>query len=280
MRHNEVSPHYVEAVGGTIVRGRDFTDADRPAAPLSVLVNEALVRRYFKPGEHPVGQRVKFDRPGGTSPWRTIVGVVHDYREEVVDLEPRPTIYESLAVNTDLMFTIVMRTSIDPPALAPAIRTILRELDPNLPLSGIAPLGDRVNTALAPQRFVVSLMGLFALAALLLATVGLYGVLSYLAARRTHEIGVRVALGASNHDIVRLIARQGFAFVSIGIGCGVGLALMSGRLMSGLLFGVDPYDVASYATVIAIWSIVAAGAVFAPIKRALRVNPLVTLRAE
>jgi putative ABC transport system permease protein len=280
VRHNEVSPHYVEAIGGTIVRGRDFTDADRPAAPLSVLVNEALVRRYFEPGEPPVGQRVKFDRPGGTSPWRTIVGVVHDYREEVVDLEPRPTIYEPLAVNTDLMFTIVMRTSIDPPALAPVFRTILRELDPNLPLSGIAPLGDRVNAALAPQRFVVSLMGVFALAALLLATVGLYGVLSYLAARRTHEIGVRVALGASNHDIVRLIARQGFAFVAIGIGCGVGLALMSGRLMSGLLFGVDPYDVASYATVIAILSIVGMCAVLAPIRRALRVSPLVTLRAE
>jgi putative ABC transport system permease protein len=280
VRHNEVSPHYVEAVGGTIVRGRDFTDADRPAAPLAVLVNEALVRRYFKPGEQPVGQRVNFDRPGGTSPWRTIVGIVRDYREEVVDREPRPTIYEPLAVNTDLRFTVVMRTSIDPPALAPAIRTILRELDPSLPLTAIAPLGDRVNAALAPQRFVVSLMGGFALAALLLATVGLYGVLSYLAARRTHEIGVRVALGASNHDIVRLIARQGFAFVAMGIGCGVGLALMSGRLMSGLLFGVDPYDVASYATVIAIVSIVAACAVFAPIKRALRVNPLSALRAE
>jgi putative ABC transport system permease protein len=280
VRHNEVSPGYVEAIGSTIVHGRDLTDADRPGAPLSVLVNEALVRRYFKPGEDPVGQRVTFDRPGGTSPWRTIVGVVHDHREEVVDLEPRPTIYEPLAVNTDLMFTIVMRTPIDPPTLTPAIRAILRELDPHLPLTGLAPLGDRVNAALAPQRFVVSLMGLFALAALLLATVGLYGVLSYLAARRTHEIGVRVALGASNHDIVRLIARQGFAFVAIGIGCGVGLALLSGRLMSGLLFGVDPYDVASYATVIALLSIVAACAVFAPIKRALRVNPLSALRAE
>src|SRR5262249_35051721 len=151
-----------------------------PASPLTVLVNDTLVRTYFKPGEDPIGQQLNFDRPGGTSPWRTIVGVIHDYREEFVDMDPSPTIYESLAVNTDLMFTLVMRTSTDAAAMAPAIRALIHDLDPNLPVTAVQPLEARIDEALAPQRFVTMLMGLFAIAGVALATVGLYGVLSYL----------------------------------------------------------------------------------------------------
>jgi putative ABC transport system permease protein len=280
VRHNELSPQYLEAIGAAVVRGRDFSDADGPGAPRSVLVNEALVRKYFKPGDDPIGQRLHFDRPGGTSPWRSIVGVVGDYREEFVDVEPGPTIYESIAVNTELLFTVVLRTPLDPGVLSPVIRRILRDLDPNLPVTAIVPMADRVDAALAPRRFVVSLMGLFALAGLLLAMVGLYGVLSYLTAQRSHEIGVRIALGASRPDIVRLVAGQGFVLIAIGIGAGLTLALMSGRLLSGLLFGMNAYDPASYVMVVGILCGVAACAVFVPIRRALRVSPLIALRAE
>jgi putative ABC transport system permease protein len=279
VRHNEITPGYLEAVGARVTRGRDLNDGDLPESTLVVLVNEALVRRYFK-GDDPMGQRLNFDRPGGTDRWRTIVGVVHDFREESVDAEPMPTIYEPLAVNTDLMFTTVVRSSIDAGALAPALRGILRQLDPDLPLPGVRPLDDRIGEALAPQRFVTTLMVLFALAGVTLATVGLYGVLSYLAAQRTHEIGVRIALGANNRDVVRLVARQALMLVGAGMAAGLVLALISGRLMSGLLFGVNAHDAVSYSVVVAILSVVASLAVAVPVRRALRVSPLAALRAE
>ena len=279
VRHNEITPGYVEAIGARIVRGRDFNDGDRPGSPLVVLVNDALARRHFKNGD-PIGQRLNFDRPGGTGSWKTIVGVVHDFREEAVDAEPAPTIYEPLAVNTDLMFTIVVRSAIDAEALAPALRNVVRQLDPDLPLPTVRPLDDKVGEALAPQRFITMLMVLFALAGVALATVGLYGVLSYVAAQRTHEIGVRVALGANVGDVVRLVARQAFVLVGVGIAAGLALALASGRLMAGLLFGVNAHDVGSYSIVVVILFVVASLAVFVPVRRALRVSPLVALRAE
>ncbi len=280
VRHNELTAGYLDAIGGAIVRGRDFEERDRPGAPLTALVNEALVRRYFTPGDDPIGQRLNFDRPGGTSPWRTIAGVVRDYREELVEIDPRPTIYESLAVNTDLSFTVVVRSAGETGSLPGTIRGILRDLDPDLPVPGVVPLSDRVDAALAPQRFVVSLMGAFALTGLLLATIGLYGVVSYLTAERTHEIGVRVALGATSQDVAQLVARQAFLLIAVGMGGGVALALISGRLISGLLFGIHAHDPASYALVVAVLSGVAALAVFVPVRRALRVSPLVALRVE
>jgi putative ABC transport system permease protein len=280
VRHNELTPGYVDAMGGRILRGRDFSESDRPGAPLTVLVNDALVRRYFKPNEDPIGQQLMFDRPGGKGPWRTIVGVVGDFREEVVDLDPQPTIYEPLAVNTDLMFTLVLRTAAAAAALAPTLRGIIHDLDPNLPVTGVRPLQAVVDEALGPQRFVTMLMGLFAIVGVALATVGLYGVLSYLAAQRTHEIGVRIALGASGGDVVRLVTRQALVLITVGMSAGITLALVVGRLMSSLLFGVTAYDPATYALVLALLSAVAMGAVLAPVRRALRVSPLVALRAE
>src|SRR5262245_21649745 len=280
VKHNELTPGYVEAIGGRVIRGRDFSEHDRPGAPLRVLVNDALVRKYFEPNEDPIGRRLNFDRPGGKAPWRTIVGVVHDLREEVVDDDPNPTIYEPLAVNTDLMFTLVMRTTTDAASMAPAIRALIHDLDPDLPVTLVRSLELRVDEALAPQRFVTMLMGLFAMAGVALATVGLYGVLSYLATQRTHEIGVRVALGATSGDVVRLVTRQALMLTGIGIGAGILLALVTGRLMVGLLFGVEAYDPITYAVVLALLSGVAMCAVLAPVRRALRVSPLVALRAE
>jgi putative ABC transport system permease protein len=280
VKHNELTPGYIDAVGGRIVRGRDFSGQDRPGAPLTVLVNDALVRKYFKPNEDPVGQRLNFDRPGGTSPWRTIVGVVDDLREEVVDDDPNPTIYEPLAVNTDLMFTLVMRANTDAASMAPAIRALIHDLDRDLPVTAVRSLESRVDEALAPQRFVMMLMGIFAIAGVGLATVGLYGVLSYLAAQRTHEIGVRVALGATASDVVRLVTRQALMLTGVGIGAGIILALMTGRLMVGLLFGVEAHDPITYAVVVALLSGVAMCAVLAPARRALRVSPLIALRTE
>ncbi len=279
IRHNELSPGYLQAIGARIVSGRDFTDRDRPPAPTTVLVNEALVRKYFH-GQDPIGQRLNFDRPGGTSPWRTIVGVVGDYREELVDIEARPTIYEPIAQNTDLMFTLVMRTPTPAAALVPGVRAILRDLDPGLPVPAVHPLAAQVTEAMAPRRFSASLMGLFAAAALLLAAVGLYGVLAYLAEQRTHEIGVRMALGASGADVVRLVARQAAVLVATGLAVGVVLALAAGRAIRGLLFGVQPTDPATFVAVALILASAAAIAVAIPVRRALRISPLTALRAE
>ena len=173
-----------------------------------MLVNDTLVRKYFMPTDDPIGQRLNFDRPGGTGPWRTIIGVVRDFREELVDQDPNPTIYEAIALNTDLMFTIVMRTTMDATTLAPTVRAIIHDLDPNLPVTAVQPLTARVDEALAPQRFVTMLMALFAMTGVALATVGLLRRAVLLAAQRTHEIGVRIALGASGSDVVRLVTRQ------------------------------------------------------------------------
>jgi putative ABC transport system permease protein len=280
VRHNELSSGYVDAIGGRIVAGRDFGGADRAGAPRTVLVNEALVRRYFS-NEDPIGQRLNFDRPGpSTSPWRTIVGVVRDFREEVVGIDPRPTIYESLAVNTDLTFTLVARTALDAATMAAALRAIVHDLDPNLPVSVVQPLRARVDQALAPHRFTTTLMGLFALTGLVLATIGLYGVLSYLAAQRTHEIGVRVALGATGGDVMCLVAGQALVLTAIGVTVGIVVSLLSGRLIAGLLFGVTAYDPATYGVVLTLLPAVAMCAVLLPVRRAVRVSPLVALRSE
>jgi ABC-type antimicrobial peptide transport system permease subunit len=173
-----------------------------------------------------------------------------------------------------------MRTVMDATALAPTIRAIIHDLDPNLPVTAVQPLTARVDEALAPQRFVTMLMALFAMTGVALATVGLYGVLSYLATQRTHEIGVRIALGASGSDVVRLVTRQALRLTAIGMSVGVVLALLTGRLMSGLLFGVNAADPLTYALVPVLLAVVAMCAVLAPVRRALRVSPLVALRAE
>ncbi len=279
VRHDELSPGYLGAIGARVVTGRDFTDADRPPAPLTVLVNEALVRRYFR-GEDPIGHRLNFDRPGGSSPWRTIVGVVRDFHEETVDGVPPPTIYEPLAQNTDLGFTLVVRTPGAPSSLAPTLRAIVHDLDPDIPVPGVQALAVRVDEAMEPRRFTTLVMGLFAGGGLLLAMVGLYGVLSYLAGQRTHEIGVRMALGADGGDVARLVARQAVVVVGIGLALGLGLALAVARVMQGLLFGVRATDPATYAVAVLGLAGVATLAMCAPIRRAMRVDPAAALRAE
>jgi ABC-type antimicrobial peptide transport system permease subunit len=198
----------------------------------------------------------------------------------VVDVDPRPTIYESLVVNTDLTFTLVARTPVDVSTMARTLRTIVRELDPNLPVGVVQPLRARVDDALAPQRFTTTLMGLFAIAGLVLACVGLYGVLSYIAAQRTHEIGVRVALGATGSDVMRLVAGQALTLTAIGVSAGLVVSLLSGQLMAGLLYGVTTYDPATYVLVLIVLSAVAMCAVVVPVRRAVHVSPLVALRAE
>jgi putative ABC transport system permease protein len=279
VRHNEISPGYLQAIGARIAEGRDFTDADRPPAPTTVLVNETLVRRYFK-GQDPVGQRLNFDRPGGTSPWRTIVGVVRDFREASVNGDPPPTIYEPFAQNTDLSVAVVMRTERDAASLAPALRAVVHDLDPSIPVPMPEALDARVAAALAPMRFSTTLMALFAGVGLVLATVGLYGVLSYLASQRTHEIGVRLALGATDRDVARLVAVQAAELVGLGLVLGIAVALAAGRLMQGLLFGVQPTDPLTYTAGFVVLALVAAMATSLPIRRAMRVDPVTALRTD
>jgi putative ABC transport system permease protein len=277
VRHNEVSPGYFDAIGARILRGRDFRDGDGPDAPLVVVVNDALVRRYFK-GEDPIGQRLNFDRPGGTSPWRTIIGVVRDFREERVDTQPRPTIYESLLQSNGTNVNVVVRTGQDAAALAATLRATVRDVDPNVPIAGLQALSRVIDDAITPQRFTVTLMGVFAAIALVLTCVGLYGVLSYLAGRRTHEIGLRMALGAQAADVARLVAGQAFVLVAAGMTAGLVLALVSGRLMSGLLFGVDATDPITYAAVTVLLLLVTCVAVCVPVCRAVRISPVAALQ--
>jgi putative ABC transport system permease protein len=279
VHHNQVSPGYFDVIGVPIIRGRGLTDGDRAGKALVVVVNEALVRRYFG-AEDPIGHRLNFDRPGGSSPWRTIVGVVSDFREEKVDAEVRPTIYEALLQTGNSDPGVVLRTSRDLTDVVPLVRAAVRDVDPRLALADATRVEDLVQKHLAPQRFTTTMMVLFAITSVTLTIIGLYGVLTYLVNQRSQEVGVRMALGATTGDIAWLVAGQASKLVVAGLAVGSGMALATSRLLSGLLFGVGTVDPLTYATAILALLFAAAVATGAPIARTVRVNPIVALRSD
>jgi putative ABC transport system permease protein len=275
-----ISGDYPQAMGLRLLRGRYLSSADGPGAPLVAIIDEAMARRYW-PGEDPIGKRFKGQDPRGKNDdWVTVVGVVHDLRSHGLEALPSPHVYQP-AVQSDLALSeLVVRTSGDPAALAATVRSIVRTLDQTAVLSAITTVEQQFSDQIAPRRFQTSLLTLFSLIALVLGSVGIYGVMQQTVAQRTREIGVRMALGARAADVLAMVLREGLSLALIGVTIGLGAAYWITRLIESILFEVAPTDPATYAAVSVMLVVVAAAAISIPGWRAARIDPLGALRQE
>jgi putative ABC transport system permease protein len=272
-----VTPGLLRAMGIPLLQGRDFRDSDGEGAPDVVIVNQALVREYW-PGQDPIGKRIfmEWNRNHDAE----VVGVVGDVRLRTLDAPARATLYWSQAQIANSFMTLMVRGDAAPATLAPALRAVVAELDPKLPVSRVAPLSEVVETSLSSQRFLLVLTAAFASLALLLTGIGIYGVISYAVARRTPEIGVRLALGARGSDVARRIVGDTLRTSAIGVALGLAGAAATGRLLEGLLFGISAWDPYSYLSV-ALGALAVSAAVAAvPALRAASIDPAVALREE
>jgi predicted permease len=274
---NLVGPRYFETMGTQLVRGRDFTDADREGSPQVAVVNETLAAMLW-PGEDPLGKRLSFE--GAHGPFLEVVGVARDGKYRSLGDRERPYVYSPVFQSYRPKMTLVVRTAGEPTALAGAVREQLRALDPNLPVAEVRTLGEQFDLSLLPARMAAWSLGGFGLLALLLAAMGVYGVVSYSVAQRTREIGVRVALGAGTRDVLRLVLGEGFSVVGLGLGLGLGLAFAATRLFQSFLYGVGATDPLTFVGVPALLGAIALAAGYLPARRATKVDPAVALRHE
>jgi putative ABC transport system permease protein len=276
---NLVSTEYFQALGIPQRAGRTFATSDSNDSPRVILINETLRRRFFA-GEDPVGKRLNLSSVGKPD-WTQIVGVVGDVKYNGMADDVQPAIYQPIAQAPIWGFALILKTDVsDPLSLTTAVRNEISKLDPGLPVTKVSTMEQRVATAMAPPRFRTTLIALFAAVALILACVGIYGVISYSVTQRTHEIGIRIALGAQRRNVLRLVLGQGALMAVIGVMLGLGSAFALTRLMAGLLFGVTPTDPMTFICVPLGLMAVALLASYLPARRATKVDPLVALRYE
>ena len=275
-----VSPGYLEAMSIPLVRGRTITAADDQGAERVVLVNQKLAASIFA-GEEVLGKRITFGDPAAEDPkWRTIVGIVGDVRHAELDEEPGNETYVPVLQMPQPRTTIVARTAGDPGALSGPLRAAVQELDPSLPVFKVQTLEQVVAGSLAEPRLNTVLLAAFSLLALVLAAVGVYGVISYSVAQRTHEMGLRMALGASMRDVRKLVLGQGMRVVLAGVVMGLALAFLATKLLASLLYGVSSRDPLTFVLVPLVLAAVALVASWVPARRATRVDPVVALKYE
>ncbi len=273
----EISPDYFHVMRIRLLKGRTFSASDVAGAQEVVTVNESLARMVF--GAHDaIGQHISFGGP--SAPWKEVVGVVANVREDALEKEPVPEIFVPYLQQPSFSMAFVLRTESSPLMLAEAVREAVQSIDKNQPLSGATTLDEVIAKSVAPRRFRMLLLGLFALLALLLAVIGVYGVIAYSSTQRTHEFGVRIALGADRQDILKLVVRQGFKLALLGVSIGVGGALLLTRVLSSLLYEVSAHDPLTFSGVAALLMLVALAASYIPARRAMKVDPIVALRYE
>ena len=273
----EISPDYFHVLRIRLLKGRTFSDSDVATAQGAAIINESLARMVFGTRE-PVGQHISFTpRP---SPWSEVVGVVADIRDNAIEERPAPEIFVPYLQQPSFSMTFVLRTESNPLMLAGAVREAVQGIDKNQPLSDTTTMDEVIAKSVALRRFRMLLLGLFALLALLLAVIGVYGVIAYSSSQRTHEFGVRIALGADRRDILNLVVRQGFKLALLGVSIGVGGALLLTRVLSSLLYEVSVHDPLTFSGVAALLMLVALAASYIPARRAMKVDPIVALRYE
>ena len=280
----QASPHYFSAMGMQAVSGRFFTPDDREDRPRVAIVNETLVRHFFRDQE-PLGKRIKMGGATGPFQWLSIVGVVRDVKQKELDEETKPALYVSYLqpplpgwIFQSMFLTV--RTKSDPVSLFPSIRNTVQALDKNQPLYRVVTMEQLLARSLAARKFSMLLMALFAAVALSLSAIGLYSVMAYMVTQRTHEIGLRMALGAQTSDVVRLVVKQGMNLTFIGVALGLIASLVLTRLIKTLLFGVSAADPVTYIVIVSLLMIVALLACLIPARRAARVDPLAALRFD
>ena len=271
-----VSPRYFQTLRIPLKRGRAFTAQDSQGAPPVVIVNETLARRYW-PNQDPIGKHIGDGRPEG---WMPVVGVVGDVHHMSLAREPDPELYFSFAQNPQPAMRLAVRTAADPLRFAPALRRAVMDLDRDQPLSRVGSMEQAISDAVSTERFSALLLGVFASLALVLSAIGIYGVISFSVTRRTHEIGVRMALGARSTDVLRAVVGQGAVLALVGVAIGLSAAFALTRLIGSLLYGVKATDPFVFAGVSLLLIAVAALASYIPARRAARVDPMVALRYE
>ena len=274
------STGYFQAMGIPLLSGRLVTEQDVTNNTHSVLINETMAKRFW-PGEDPVGKRISTAvATGQQTAWQTVVGVVGNVRHLGLDVEPRPEIYYHANSSPAFGPVVVIRTTSDPERLISIARAKVRELDRDVPISNVNTMEQLVAQSMAQRRFGMFLLGAFAMLALLLAAIGIYGVVSYSVTQRTQEIGVRMALGANAADVLKMVLRSGMSLALIGVALGIAGSFGLTRLMNRLLFEVTPTDVTTFALVSAVLIAVAFLACYLPARRAMKVDPLEALRYE
>jgi putative ABC transport system permease protein len=276
---NIVSPDYFRALGIRVTRGRVFTERDQEGAPPVAVINETLARRIW-PDENPIGKRLTVGRGRSATIEREVVGVFADIKQRELDSDPLLQICVPYAQVQMRTLYLAVRGRIDASSLLAPVREQIKALDPDLPLTDLALWNERLAGSIAPRRVTTWLLASFAAIALLLAVVGLYGVMSYLVAQRTREFGIRMALGAKMADILRLVVGHGMKLVLLGLAGGVLVSLGLTRMLGGLLFGVQPTDPITFAVVSLLLAAVGTLACWLPARRAAKVDPMVALRCE
>jgi putative ABC transport system permease protein len=272
-----VSADYFRSLHIPILKGRAFTAQDREGSPRVAIINESLARRFF-PNEDPIGKRI--DMNWKSKGWQEIVGVVSDIKHDGLDLPSNPAIYVPFLQASDSGMTLVVRSAGEPLGLVKAVREEVYRVDRNQPLARVRTMEDVVSESVGPRRFSMELLSGFAALALFLAAIGIYGVIAYSVTQRTHEIGIRMALGARRGDVLRLVVGQGLKPVGMGVALGLIVAWPLTRLLSGLLFQVSATDPWTFAGIPLLLAGVALCACYLPARRASRVDPLTALRVE
>jgi putative ABC transport system permease protein len=281
------TPDYFQTMGIRLLQGHDISDVDVASAPSVVVINETMARTYW-PSQNPLGQHVAFTTDKDRT-WMTVIGVVKDPMLEDWTGKAYPELYVAAFQDGNFLgktgsradyITLVVRTVGDPAALTSSVKSAIWSLDANLPISSVLTMDDVIAKVNAQPRFEMLLLAVFAMIALLLAAVGIYGVMSYAVSRRTHEIGVRISLGASRSSVLLLVMRQGALLAMAGLSAGLALAFLLARLMTKLIYGISPNDPLTFASVAALLFIVALLACYVPARRAMRVDPVSAMRCE
>lgn len=274
--YNVISPDYFATLGIPLLKGRRFEDSDAAGGQPVVIINRTMARHYW-PGQDAVGKRLKI---GGDQNWREVVGVAGDVKQHALSEPSRPMMYVPYAQDPWPSLTVAVRTAVDPAALTSLAKHEIQAVDKSEPVYDVRTLEEVVSASVAPRRFNTLLLGLFAAFALILAGVGTYGVVSYTVARRTHEIGLRMALGAGRRDVLRLVVGRGMLLAAGGLAAGLVAALGLTRFLSSLLYGVRPADPATLVAGLCFLAGVALAASYVPARRAAKVDPMVALRCE